>query len=178
MAVATATVAVVALAAVVAWNVWPRGPRSQLAPEARVFYDKGVEYLREQSETARGVNTAIGFFNRALEQEPESALVLARLGEAYWLLYRRDSSPSARTEAETAVHNAFLNDPDLPEVRNTRALGWITEGLNLRFYFGGTSLLIIVGVAMDTVSQVEAQLVMRHYDGFTGKGGKRIRGRR
>ena len=57
-------------------------------------------------------------------------------------------------------------------------LGWITEGLHLNFYFGGTSLLIVVGVAMDTIAQVEAQLVMRHYDGFTGRGGKRIRGRR
>jgi preprotein translocase subunit SecY len=57
-------------------------------------------------------------------------------------------------------------------------LGWVTEGLGLNFYFGGTSLLIVVGVAMDTVAQIEAQLVMRHYDGFTGKGGKRIRGRR
>jgi preprotein translocase subunit SecY len=35
-----------------------------------------------------------------------------------------------------------------------------------------------VGVAMDTVAQVEAQLIMRHYDGFSGKGGRRIRGRR
>jgi preprotein translocase subunit SecY len=57
-------------------------------------------------------------------------------------------------------------------------LGWITEGLGLNFYFGGTSLLIIVGVAMDTVSQVEAQLIMRHYEGFAGPGGRRIRGRR
>jgi preprotein translocase subunit SecY len=58
-------------------------------------------------------------------------------------------------------------------------LGWITEGLHLNFYFGGTSLLIVVGVAMDTVAQVEAQLVMRHYDGFGGAGkGRRIRGRR
>jgi preprotein translocase subunit SecY len=56
-------------------------------------------------------------------------------------------------------------------------LGWITQGLGLNFYFGGTSLLIVVGVAMDTVSQIEAQLVMRHYDGFSGKG-RRIRGRR
>jgi preprotein translocase subunit SecY len=56
-------------------------------------------------------------------------------------------------------------------------LGWITEGLHLNFFFGGTSLLIVVGVAMDTVSQVEAQLVMRHYDGFAGSG-RRIRGRR
>jgi preprotein translocase subunit SecY len=57
-------------------------------------------------------------------------------------------------------------------------LAWVTEGLGLNFYFGGTSLLIVVGVAMDTVSQVEAQLVMRHYDGFGGPGGRRVRGRR
>ncbi len=54
---------------------------------------------------------------------------------------------------------------------------WFTEGLGVKFYFGGTSLLIVVGVAMDTVSQVEAQMVMRHYDGL-GPRGRRIRGRR
>jgi preprotein translocase subunit SecY len=53
---------------------------------------------------------------------------------------------------------------------------FITEGLNVQFYFGGTSLLIVVGVAMDTVQQVESQLIMRHYDGFMKK--SRIRGRR
>ena len=47
----------------------------------------------------------------------------------------------------------------------------------MNFYFGGTSLLIVVGVAMDTVNQVEAQLIMRHYEGFTPRAG-RIRGRR
>jgi preprotein translocase subunit SecY len=54
---------------------------------------------------------------------------------------------------------------------------WMTNGLGVNFYFGGTSLLIVVGVAMDTVTQVEAQLIMRHYDGFTPRSG-RIRGRR
>jgi preprotein translocase subunit SecY len=53
---------------------------------------------------------------------------------------------------------------------------FITEGMNVTFYFGGTSLLIIVGVAMDTVQQIESQLIMRHYDGFMKK--TRIRGRR
>jgi len=53
---------------------------------------------------------------------------------------------------------------------------WITQGLNVDFYFGGTSILIVVGVAMDTLQQIEAQLVMRHYDGFMRRG--RIRGRR
>lgn len=53
---------------------------------------------------------------------------------------------------------------------------WLLEGLGVQFYFGGTSLLIVVGVAMDTVNQIEAQLTMRHYEGFTTRG--RIRGRR
>jgi preprotein translocase subunit SecY len=53
---------------------------------------------------------------------------------------------------------------------------WITQGMGLQFFFGGTSLLIVVGVAMDTVQQVESQLIMRHYDGFMKK--TRIRGRR
>jgi preprotein translocase subunit SecY len=53
---------------------------------------------------------------------------------------------------------------------------WFTQGLGVPFYFGGTSLLIVVGVAMDTVNQVESQLIMRHYDGFMKK--TRIRGRR
>jgi len=53
---------------------------------------------------------------------------------------------------------------------------FITEGMNVPFFFGGTSLLIVVGVAMDTVQQVESQLIMRHYDGFMKK--TRLRGRR
>jgi preprotein translocase subunit SecY len=54
---------------------------------------------------------------------------------------------------------------------------WLLDGLGVNFYFGGTSLLIVVGVAMDTVNQVEAQLIMRHYEGFTPRSG-RVRGRR
>jgi len=54
---------------------------------------------------------------------------------------------------------------------------WVTNGLGFNFYFGGTSLLIVVGVAMDTVNQIEAQLIMRHYEGFSPKSG-RVRGRR
>ena len=58
-----------------------------------------------------------------------------------------------------------------------RLPAWITNGLGVNFYFGGTSLLIVVGVAMDTVNQVESQLIMRHYEGFSPRSG-RIRGRR
>jgi len=71
---------------------------------------------------------------------------------------------------------------------NVQALPWVggffdrmlptflTQGLGLKFFFGGTSLLIVVGVAMDTIQQVESQLIMRHYDGFLK--GARVRGRR
>jgi len=59
----------------------------------------------------------------------------------------------------------------------TPGLSWIPTGLGYQFFFGGTSLLILVGVAMDTVAQIEAQLVMRNYEGFLGAG-SRLRGRR
>ncbi|MEP6850865.1 MAG: preprotein translocase subunit SecY [Acidobacteriota bacterium] len=68
----------------------------------------------------------------------------------------------------TGVENFFNATP---------GLNWIPSGLGYQFYFGGTSLLILVGVAMDTVSQIEAQLVMRNYEGFLGAG-SRLRGRR
>jgi preprotein translocase subunit SecY len=58
-----------------------------------------------------------------------------------------------------------------------RLPSWITNGMGVNFYFGGTSLLIVVGVAMDTVNQIESQLIMRHYDGFSQRSG-RIRGRK
>lgn len=48
--------------------------------------------------------------------------------------------------------------------------------LNVPFYFGGTALLIVVGVAIDTISQMESHMLARHYEGFIKKGGA-IRGR-
>ena len=66
--------------------------------------------------------------------------------------------------------------PFIGETLDANLPRFITQGLNVQFFFGGTSLLIVVGVAMDTVNQVESQLIMRHYDGFMKK--TRIRGRR
>lgn len=66
--------------------------------------------------------------------------------------------------------------PWLDDLLSSINMNWITTGLGVTFYFGGTSLLIVVGVAMDTVQQIESQLIMRHYDGFLKKG--RVRGRR
>ncbi len=53
----------------------------------------------------------------------------------------------------------------------------LQQQINVPFYFGGTALLIVVGVSLDTVSQIESHLITRHYDGFTGPKGPRIRGR-
>jgi preprotein translocase subunit SecY len=66
--------------------------------------------------------------------------------------------------------------PFVGEWLDTNLPRFITQGMGVQFYFGGTTLLIIVGVAMDPIQQVEAQLIMRHYDGFMKK--TRIRGRR
>ena len=52
----------------------------------------------------------------------------------------------------------------------------MTYKFKVPFYFGGTSLLILIGVALDTVSQIEAYLLTRHYDGFIKNA--RLRGRR
>jgi preprotein translocase subunit SecY len=52
----------------------------------------------------------------------------------------------------------------------------LIQKLNVPFYFGGTALLIVVGVAIDTISQIESHLIMRNYDGFMKAG--RIKGRR
>lgn len=68
------------------------------------------------------------------------------------------------------------NLPVIGEALDAILPGFLTEGLNLKFFFGGTSLLIVVGVAMDTVQQIESQLLMRHYEGFMK--GSRMRGRR
>jgi preprotein translocase subunit SecY len=45
------------------------------------------------------------------------------------------------------------------------------------FYFGGTALLIVVGVAIDTIAQIESHMLSRHYEGFLKKGGAKIKGR-
>ncbi len=68
------------------------------------------------------------------------------------------------------------NLPVIGETLDAILPRFLTEGLNLKFFFGGTSLLIVVGVAMDTVQQIESQLLMRHYEGFMK--GSRMRGRR
>ena len=52
---------------------------------------------------------------------------------------------------------------------------YLIKYINIPFYFGGTSLLIVVGVSLDTMQQIESHLVMRNYDGFVKKGKLRSR---
>jgi len=55
---------------------------------------------------------------------------------------------------------------------------WIFRAFNIQtFFFGGTGLLIVVGVALDTVQQAQQHLMLRHYDGFMKKGRVKMRGR-
>ena len=65
-----------------------------------------------------------------------------------------------------AIFLAFI--AVLPDLLITR--------FNIPFYFGGTSILIVVGVALDTLQQIESHLIMRHYEGFVTHG--KMRGRR
>jgi preprotein translocase subunit SecY len=55
---------------------------------------------------------------------------------------------------------------------------FLQQAFRVPFYFGGTSIMIVVGVALDLVQQIESHLITRHYEGLTGSGGPRIRGRR
>ena len=55
--------------------------------------------------------------------------------------------------------------------------GFLIAKAKVPFYFGGTGLLIVVGVALDTVQQIESHLITRHYEGLTGARGSRIRAR-
>jgi preprotein translocase subunit SecY len=52
---------------------------------------------------------------------------------------------------------------------------FMMKSMDVQFYFGGTGLLIVVGVALDTLQQIESHLIMRHYDGFMKKGRIRVR---
>ena len=81
-----------------------------------------------------------------------------------------DASPD-----DVITYAALLTGPDRTKVIALIPF-WIFDIFNIQtFFFGGTSLLIVVGVTLDTLQQVESHLLMRHYDGFMKSG--RVRGR-
>ncbi len=88
--------------------------------------------------------------------------------------------PGIRPGKKTAEHiERILTRITLPGAiffASIAILPWVLMGqLNVNYFFGGTGLLIVVGVALDTLQQIESHLLMRHYDGFMKKG--KIRGR-
>jgi len=88
--------------------------------------------------------------------------------------------PGIRPGKKTAEHiERILTRITLPGAMFFAAIAvlpWVLMGqLNVNYFFGGTGLLIVVGVALDTLQQIESHLLMRHYDGFMKKG--KIRGR-
>ena len=92
---------------------------------------------------------------------------------------------SSKLEALAAAAAGFAKDgriaSSLAEGRlpDTQLIGHtLFTQYNLPFYFGGTGLLIVVGVSLDTVAQIESQLLTRHYDGLSGPTGGPRAGRR
>jgi serine/threonine protein kinase/cytochrome c-type biogenesis protein CcmH/NrfG len=98
-----------------------------LDPDARAFYDRGMHYLREESESVKSLGDAITHFHQAENHDPDSALVMARLAEANWYLFHKTTTTVARAEAERYVAKARAIDPSLPETRFARALGFLED---------------------------------------------------
>lgn len=86
--------------------------------------------------------------------------------------------PTILTSGVAFQHIPWIGESIDSLLRTNPLTSWLATGIGLQFFFGGTSLLIVIGVAMDTMNQVESQLIMRHYDGFLGPRGRRLRGRR
>ena len=107
----------------------PAPAHAGIAPlETAGFYERGVYYLREQGETARGLGDAIQMLHRAVEKDPEDGRAWAMLGEAYWMRFRRTRAPEAKAEAEKALAQAAQLGPDLPETLHARGLGTLAGG--------------------------------------------------
>jgi preprotein translocase subunit SecY len=79
--------------------------------------------------------------------------------------------PGIRPGQKTAEYIDYI----LTRITLPGAIFFAAIAVNVTFYFGGTGLLIVVGVALDTLQQIESHLLMRHYDGFMKKG--RMKGR-
>ena len=110
----------------------PGPPGSLVLPEPpppTALYDRGLYYLREQGETARGIGDAIQMLHRAVEKSPEDGRAWAVLAEAYWTRFRRaPHPPEAKTEAEKAMARAVALGPGLAETLHARGLGRIAAG--------------------------------------------------
>ena len=126
----TASAALVYLAVRPRLQAPPPAPTPPIVepPDTAGFYQRGLYYLSEQGDTARGLGDAIQMLHRAVEKNPEDARAWAVLGEAYWVRYRRTRAPEAKTEAEKAVTRALALGPGLAETLHARGLATIAGG--------------------------------------------------
>jgi serine/threonine-protein kinase len=92
------------------------------------FYERGLHYLRDEGETARGLGDAIQMLHRAVEKDPQDGRAWAMLGEACWVRFRRTRIPEAKAEAEQAVARATVLAPDRPETLHAHGLGTVASG--------------------------------------------------
>jgi serine/threonine protein kinase/Flp pilus assembly protein TadD len=129
-------------AGLLAVGLWPPAPRprresmpSQTAPPVETiaepgegFFERGLQYLRDDGDTTRGLGNALQMLHRAVDRDPSNARAWAILGEAAWTRFRRMKLPEDRTEAEGAVTRALVLHPDLPEGLHARGLGVFYSG--------------------------------------------------
>jgi preprotein translocase subunit SecY len=134
--------------------------------------DEVAENLRKQGAFVPGIRPG----KRTADYLNSILVRLTTVGAVYLVIVCL--IPQLMISGFKVQHLPLIGEPLYRMIENVPGLSWIPSGLGVSFYFGGTSLLIVVGVAMDTISQIEAQLVMRHYDGFLGPRGGRLRGRR
>jgi serine/threonine protein kinase len=126
-----AWIGLLVVASVVAYVFWPEistdVPRIQDS-RARDFYERGLQRLYEDLETVRGLDSARQMFVRALDYEPNSALIMARLGEVYWRRYEKEPSDASRGEAQKWLTQAAAIEPSLAELHNARGFGDLQAG--------------------------------------------------
>ena len=132
--------------------------------------DAAGRHCRQHAQVGLVYSWGIRPGKRTAEYINDILTRITLVGAVYLILV----SPSSRRSSSRASH---LNHLWLIGGIFEKLPAWVTNGMGLNFYFGGTSLLIVVGVAMDTANQIESQLIMRHYDGFSPRSG-RVRGRK
>jgi tetratricopeptide (TPR) repeat protein len=110
------------------WFTRPSLPPPCANADAELFYEKGMGYLREWSETVASMKNAVGRFNLGLVEDPQCVKLMAGMAEANWLLFRRERSVMWRESAEEWISKGTAIDPDLPELRNAVAVGYIIDG--------------------------------------------------
>jgi serine/threonine protein kinase/tetratricopeptide (TPR) repeat protein len=125
-------VVVLAVCGYFAWKYWPRAdsvpePGPEPIANSAVFHQRGLHYLREESEGPRSLGTAIQMFNRAIAEDSTSAVAWAALSESYSARFHHTRSPADFAESEKALSRALALDPDLPEVLNAEGRKLLME---------------------------------------------------